>query len=919
MRQEIFFKGLNLAGDDHNAQPGELSLCAGVEVHDGALRPSVLTGTNVGVLKVDDDVATLLYTHVTPSYTHYVAMVQNTVGLQTITILYWFKEDASYGGQLNTVSLDDIRTVNSVGNTLIVMTASGLNYFLYRSTDAGYKSLGNRPPFVRLQFRPNQGMYSEYGHWTGAPDEWATKLLSISATDHLSVNDLEVEIDEDKQSEITEAIWALINKTNNTIANDGGFYAPFLIRYCYRLYDGTMFMHSAPVFMNVSLPLSYIVGTPNVTVTETTSRSISISNTFLSGGRTYQGLGLIYRPNNVWIQYRVNDDGALAALKNDWGDIVKSIDIFITPPIMREQSGKLVEKLVVEKLQYGVRAGELNRWFITPNSNTISTRFDIPALSDNEYVQKIRDSAAFFKLKTFNLDEDNFPTSFATLNYDKAIVANITTQEQMTDDYKSHNNLLPHGDSGGLYVYNHRAHVYGIQEQLFQGFCLADMVNQCSDPDNISVTSTVTSVVVELNTEDGKKYVRVIEKLETNEFVVVNSCLFYPDARAVRMIIFFSDGKCAVLKMEPCSMLNGAMAITPFLALSLGGHQDAIDYLVDDIVPIPNKIYQSEVNNPYFFPVQGINTVGLGSILGVAAATRALSQGQFGRFPLMAFCSDGIWALEVSSSGTYSTIHPISREVCVNANSICQLDQSVIFATDRALSNILESTVKFFSSMLDGPIFNHGAELPNLANLFAPDARYENADIATLLDFSIVPIEYFKHGHVIYDFSNERLLVLPPVGSPSSAKVPAYVLSLRDLAWSTMLLPALRTAVNAYPYPYIQYADGTLMLLNKVYSYADDTVHGGIVVTRPLSYALVMQAIQSYYQNSNCQEPQLFLLYGSNDLRQWHYIGRSQRSHSSYLPAHAFRYFRIALFLQMRSSEKYSSIGIDIIEKYQKL
>ena len=60
------------------------------------------------------------------------------------------------------------------------------------------------------------------------------------------------------------------------------------------------------------------------------------------------------------------------------------------------------------------------------------------------------------------------------------------------------------------------------------------------------------------------------------------------------------------------------------------------------IIDLPNKIYTSEINNPFHFPVLGINTIGTGTILGISSAVKALSEGQFGQFPLYAFTSEGV-------------------------------------------------------------------------------------------------------------------------------------------------------------------------------------------------------------------------------------------------------------------------------------
>lgn len=951
MKQEIRFRGLTLNRDERAVDNGELALCGGAELHDGSLRPSVLAGTTLA-----DGAAltgTLLYVHRTASYTHYIT--------RTNEALYFAYVNSS--GQLVTktivdddaFSVDTITSVESVGNTLICMTDIGLRYFLYKSTSGNYKHLGSRIPFVRLQFRPSHNYKGTYDRSTVENTDTdptvqnAWRAMTFKASDACSASDSarQVSIKADKQADVTDAVWALINQTNDTIAKDGHFYAPFFIRYCYRLYDGSMVMHSAPVFMQVSLPLAYKVYSPNVhSHTGATSGIFDITNEInirvedgTSKDFKVTRFTARYTPNNVSICWRLASTTELTNLQNNWADIVKSIDIFVSPMIAREDSSQKIQRMIIEDNQYGVRSvGSLSTayytswvsYWIKNNDATVRSNviFDIPMLSDDAYIQKIRDTSTFFKIKSFKVD-DTFPTAWSEMDYDKSIVPYITTQEQMTDDYKTHNTLRPVED-GGMYTYNHRLNVFGCKEQLFDGFLLGDMVNLCTDIVDYSPV-TVTKIMVEIDTEDGKKYVETTQSVSVPQFIICNSPLFYPDARASRMVIYYTNSYGSQLavsyRMEPCAMLNGAMAVTPLLDRLISGavYAGNITYTVDRYAPLLNKIYTSEVNNPYYFPLEGINTVGVGTIRGLAATTRALSQGQFGQYPLMAFCTDGIWALNVSSTGTYSSIHPISREVCVNAKSICQLDQSVMFATGRALSRVVESAVASCSDMLDGPIVLCGTLLPHLRKYFEPVTDEEtgqtsggNAAILALMDFNTPPIDYFKSGTLLYDFANSRVIVLP--ASPSTtAAFPVYVFSIRDQSWSTMLMPALKTAVNSYPYPYIQKADGSLLTLDKPYDYASNAVSPAIVITRTLTFAVAMGVIQALEQHHDCATAPVLFLFGSNNGRAWQYIGRTARLHAPYLPTHPFRFFRIALYLQMQTSEHYQSTILDIIEKYRKL
>lgn len=977
MNQSIRFRGLSLAKDEQAVQNGELSLCANVELHDAALRPSVLSGTKLSTPLTapnkdwDETAATdarsvidLIYVHKTASYTHLLGYIETDNGEPYY--LYWYQEDGTFGGLVKTLSFMPT-AIDSVGNTLVIVSEAGIEYALWKNTDKQYKWLGDKPPYLDIRFGLGANNFGNYetggvdieGSAEGFSEAWQMTNYScndsinrISKYSQFEYGERQVNFKEAAQSDFTQNIWALINRTNDLIAKDGHFYANFFVRYCYRLYDGSMVMHSAPVFMPVLVPDNYVVVISNLATDPGTSTNVWTDDTGTSNHdwRVYWNdklkirrkdskgndctfaiskVTFQYMPRNVALQYLVRSSYYDISLLKDWSDIVKSVDIFVSAPITAVDETKMVKSASRYSDDYTVSKGTSLRWkpdwCLNGDVNyPVETIVDIPSLSHDAYADKIRNTSAFFKIASIKTDDINHTSEYADLKVDKMKVYNVSAQEQMKDDYKTHNFLFPKG----LYVYNHRINVYGLYEQLFHGFKPSQMFFynarlNCSEKEKNDVF-TIKSVYVRLNTDEGIKYVMVdgLTSEEVQPYVLFNLPVFYPDARADKMYFIGSrtgsdesfTNKCAEIDLTSCDELNGSMHVRGFT--SSYTFVDAPTINVDDIVQMPNRIYTSEQNNPYYFPVEAINTVGTGDIIGLAATTRALSQGQFGQYPLMAFTTDGIWALNVSSSGTYSTIHPISREVCVNAASICQLDQSVVFATNRALNKVAESSVASFSDILDGPFFNIASALKELYDYFNSGSHADH-DIMELLSFSTPPIEYFQQGMVINDFVNNRLIVMP-ASSEQSQEV-ALVYSIRDSAWSTMLIDTPRKVINSYPYPYLQQTDGSVLVLDKKYDYTDSTLYNGLLVTRTLSFDGVMQCISAFDQQTDAASLQLLFFFGSNDNRTWHYIGRSNRPHSSYLPGHSFRFFRLAVYTKMSCAEKYFQTNLSITQKYQKL
>ena len=976
MQQSIRYKGLSLTPDEMAVENGALSLCGNLELHDGALRPAIVSGTPLSQpLTVNGEVAKILYVHETGSYHHLIAIASSSI--------YWFMQDGTLGSSTPIKSFDyesTVISINSIGNTLIIVATDGIHYAMWESngqSSSDYSYKGQKPPFLELSFffdpknKPEdyelggintkgskEGFYDAFQQTTYSCGDVFNKVNGNSFTS----GDQVANIKDDKQSDITQSIYALVNRTNNLIAKQGRFYASFFIRYCYRMFDGSMIMHSSPVFIPIQVPNSYSVYSANISFPSENYKNLIVigaevgwedSLTFNRKDAkenvieaSISKCTFMYVPHNVALSYALQGD--IDELKR-WKDIIKSIDIFITPPVTNVDTSAKISVLEMCQPNYVLNGKNVGDYHWTSDKGKsygmVSVRF--PKKSDDDYNNQLSSAgngdtseandqniSAFYKICSLPIDNltkvDN-----KELPVDKAAVYQVSLQEQMQDDYKTHNFLT----AKGSYVYNHRLNLFGVQEHLMSGFSRKVMFPKGNYLRTVGLFNSqliIKKIVTELHTTSGTKYVENVLEEDSNDriesFMLTNLVKFYPDSRAKKMVFFCTTVDSAYViyafPLKECKELNGAMhmgnfteEITPYIVTSY-------DYSVDDVVELSNKIYTSESDNAFYFPLNGINTVGIGTIQGIASTTRALSQGQFGQYPLMAFSTDGIWAMEVSSKGTYSSIHPISREVCSNPKSITQLDQSVIFATNRSLSRIAESQVVSMSDVLDGPGFNISGSLGKFLNFFV-DAEGDSESVKTikaqmrqLIDFTSSPIEFFQHCQVIYDYKNSRIFCLDvtQTSRASTADTVALCYSIKDNAWSTFLIQNVLTAINSYPHPYIQYRDGSVMVLDKGYDYEDPTEYHGIIVTRTLKFDEdnVPDSITGYIHSLTSGSKPIMWLYGSNDNQNWHYIGRLGGIKSSYMATHSYRFFRIALYLKMKSMNQYFDTRLEIIRRFSK-
>lgn len=372
--------------------------------------------------------------------------------------------------------------------------------------------------------------------------------------------------------------------------------------------------------------------------------------------------------------------------------------------------------------------------------------------------------------------------------------------------------------------------------------------------------------------------------------------LFYPNPNAYKMVIR-QGTQYFVADLKTHEFLNGAYA---FLGYETGRPKSSATLPTvtgNGIVSIPNKIYTSEVNNPFYFPLSGINTVGTGNIIGICSAVKALSQGQFGQFPLYAFTDEGVWALEVSTEGTYSAKQPVTRDVCINADSITQLDSAVLFATDRGLMLIEGSQTTCLSDVLNGDNILSIGSLPKMDTV-AKLAGF------TADDFTLIPfIDFIQDCRSVYDYTHQRIIVYNP------SCTYAYIYSLKSKKWG-MMQSTISDNVNSYPDALAVLADGTLVN----FSVDADGDYKGIAITRPfkLDAPDVLKTVSSIIQRGFFRKGHVqCVLYASRDLFNWFVIWSSQDHYLRGFSGTPYKYYRLALVCNLADDEELAGCSVE--------
>lgn len=895
MIKEIQYAGYATEPSDYECADGQLAASLNLISEDNQLKP-LFQPSRLFSLSGGKKV---VFIHKTSAYTHYIISDTSANKLQ------WFDDSiiayattkpvpaadidtelakTSPSHDLHTFGSATVYSVNAVGNTLVILASDGMHYILWKSTTDGYLYLGQHIPECPISF----GLQGEMVR---------TDEFNISF-DSINEGDIWNEFSDDNKTKITNQVLAKVNKfIAEKSTNAGKFIYPFLVRYAYRLYDGSLTMHSAPVLMICSSDLAPQVAWSHIKgkgkYTDATLRVISAVHS---------------------LDYAVVLSSRIDLLKQ-WKDIVRSVDIFISKPIYTyDQNGECTKFVQVDDsdcycvCKHTNQAASTTTYPLRYQKNTFSkmyaftydptnftysaARLMIPSRSPEDVKADIRSCSQFYFLESIKIDD--LQTTRTLIPIEEDYLQSLVTREVMTDDYDSHDTLIPKY----AFAYNSRINLANIKKQLYDTYNMGAMV--CYTDGYVAHYSDASPTIADNKHSYG---VYFFIKQDGRDIVVQGeSCalgynqpllfLYYPNVNAYKAVLvdWNHPGTFYEMPLEAHGFLNGAFYFGGWEnATKTVSSTPSVSTLADRTIDVPNKIYTSEVNNPFFFPVLGINTVGTGTILGICSAVKALSQGQFGQFPLYAFTTEGVWALEVSSTGSYSARQPVTRDVCINAKSITQIDDAVLFATDRGIMLIQGSQTQCVSDSIFSEAPFNVLGLPCAEQLH--DSLGHSAD-------ACLPVKPFlgflAKCRMLYDYVHQRIIVYNPSkdadGNPLYTY--AYVFSLKSRLWG-MMFSDIASGLNAYPDALAMTHQGALVS----FSTTDESVCHGLYITRPLKLdaADVLKTVSAVIQRGHFRRGDVAtVLYASRDLYTWRLVWSSVDHCLRGFRGTPYKYFRIA-------------------------
>lgn len=791
----------------------------------------------------------------------------------------------------------------AIGNTVIMNDGSGIRYLLWKPAAKSYKYLGERIPDPQIEV----GIYLR-------------SIFPSDTDDYYQTNDILHEdghiMDTTSWTNLAKGAYAALKKK---VAKLGAFINPFALRYAVKMYDGEYTNISVPIFLFPCLNGNFGVFQANYSghdgqtihllfreaylcykqLTDYTewedivsgvaffaSREVDLWDTsgeanFHSDQQTFQGSN----PDSDRTDYRgVEIKNIVLGALESMEPLSLTQKFYTLQDFDNRAMGEFSLPLYTYSKFRGVRYPEQNLTTFKEWNRDDFVMYPFSRKSQKTLIGELEGTSIFYKIYTGELAAN---TSWKAMDILPQVLENLETQTILDDDYFSNCTKK----ATGISVYNKRLHLTGVSRGYYQGAAQYmgygtgkkvsngsivmiynnqdSLLGDYASIDDLYYKKTYKRFFVYfyIHTASGDRAVKRV--LTTSE--CIGNYFFYPDPRAYKVEVYtdFETDTPLVYKykvinfsLKPAEYLNGAYHIGEIIQNYLKADWIDVDSLPEESTEmeyLPGQLWVSETNNPWAFKAAGNVTVGNEDILAVSSITTALSQGQFGSFPLVCFCTDGVWALALNTEGYYNSVSPMSREVCNNIEGIVQTDSLIFFPSEKGLMVINGSQISCASQHLSGK---------NADTLGLP---YGDT-IVHGISFNLH--DFLKDCITGYDYRDQLLWIMQENCNYM------YVYSIADGTFAIKKWDNTSWArvVNNYPDTLLQDTEGklyTLLNRNDINTESDTgTVsYNTLLVSRPMKWenstALksLMRLKLMFLQR--CSKEAHLTIYASNDCKCW--------------------------------------------------
>lgn len=800
----------------------------------------------------------------------------------------------------------------NLGNSLNVVTKKGEDKRTYWTLlkDGEYRFLGSKLPFPSFTL----------ANYDVAFTEGLINSITIARSYRLGDESYKFNESAGFDDIVLTDIWGDIDITLAKNGKQGVFHRQQFAVFALRLFDGTRL---------ISTPVLLAPGNDNPFDLKQASGASDLYKIlwFPNQGYTNAYLNCTISLKKAYkIFFRLDED---TSFFSDWEDIIDAFEVYLSPQIPMDRktssfinytkSGSQGDEITIDGDAILGDNGDLLKNYLDSsnfyrvysesyNPSTLATLTNGLILDTSNYMSTDNLVTAGIRLDTLS-DMKHYDVRYtkATLYNNKIIASDITEKVQMDLNIpiaKNYINLSisnPYAPSHTYYHDNGEILAYKMT------FHLRD--------------SSGHSFSIKAMNGDSEYFEFGQETLNGQPFISDGyGMLFCPDVRAFAVDVSAYYGNPAQVRAGNGAFLGGTtLSMTPHPNLDCAYWygditKELLDYCTQSVEYVagdesytdcrPNRVYVSEMDNPFVFPIASRYTMN-SRVLGTAIATQALSTGQFGQFPIYVFTEDGIWAMESASDGTIVSTKPMSREVCSNPDSITPIDNAVVFVTEKTVMLIAGSQLTDLSPFMNG---EHYAMNPESREAILINTGDWSPFLNTLMDDTHF-MAFMEKAMIGYDYKGNRLVFV------NDKENYQYVFMLRTNTWHKMLVDGFGTTLlmsnvlNAYPDTYVNVQAGNRHYIWDLSSKLDVTSSvslKGVIVTRPfdLDNPDVRKTINDIRIRGRFNRIDArYILLGSMDGINWGVLPT--------LHGGSYKWFRLIILTSLSPTERISWIDVN--------
>ena len=907
-RQEVIFKGLTNSPSDYDCQDGELATCLNLINEDGSLHPihqPVVAEQNI---TLPNNSCSIRYvhnvTHENKNHSHYIVNCTNSSPYS------WYWTEKGGDGTHHELNLGNfkVNSVTAIGNIICFV---GDKNILYAFWNKDSYSIFNKNAFnYTFSVTNTSGVEVDAIAQLGDDFQGCFWTTSFGSQDYGNL------IFEGTKPNGTKTIWnAIDSMINKAMSENGNTYFKYLVFgvVALRLYDGT-YSNISNLF--VLCPKNNI---NNIFYYNADKETIKNTEYY----KFVRASGYIHR-------HQINVQLDLTGIE----DFVQGVDVFLTKgtdfllldkgydTTSTETVNNLKKRkgtITFERLKKSALYREFDN--LTFYHSIYITKEDLGKNIDLLNVQGTEES-----LSLADMGRTSIGSSCAIAYNNRLHLANI--QNYINDIFSPNPIYKFELNSSGTYFPVEKINTilgnYMDVPLTDEGWY--DLGKQSSD------TAEVIAII------DNKYYYKATVQYPLNPIFVVP----FQDAKSVKLYIkhkgkpideigfrninlhqsetfgmsyyIFNAENGIFSFMQKYELSNNEGVLTrrqgdTFTSTSSKFYDEASQKCDSDgakIEQLASLIKVSEAENPLVFPAKNSVQVGSSVISALASNTRPISEGQFGEAPLYAFTDEGVWVLMLGEEGTYVARQPANREICSNPNGILQIDDAVLYPTNRGIMMQQGRNSICITDQLDGFPFNF-MEMKYAKQIIATNQT--GSGEISYIRFK----DYLKSADMIYDYYNNRIIVF----NPNQAY--AYVYSLKSKMWGTMK-NVFNKRVNIYPESYATNKEGKILNVYVEEPYSNTPY---FLCSRPLTisdkevYKTIFTCIARGYFRKGTNGKCAIVLYGSNNLFDWYLINTSINEYLRGIAGSPYKYFRVALIGNLATNESISGLSAEFQERLQ--